>query len=205
MDFINNNEYLCHIDRPLKVGLNDMLREIIINTYFFKYKINGFDDAIKQTFNELTLVSMLFSFYQLNMHLKPKEEYPSEELLRRYYAVVEYVMAHIHEKITVEDVMQHFFMNNTYFSQFMKKMGGVGFKEFVQYRKIILIEGYLLDETLSMVDIASQMGIYDMKSFYNSFKRYFKHSPKTWRDQMKLIKDDYEVEENFFVDRKSVV
>ena len=120
VEFVNNNEVISTIERPLKTGLNEMLRELLINSYCFKHGIIGFEDEAEKVFNETTLMNILVQYYQLCIHLKENEEYPSEELLGRYYGVVAYVVENIQQKITVEDVMQHFFMNTTYFSQFMK-------------------------------------------------------------------------------------
>lgn len=73
----------------------------------------------------------------------------------------------------------------------MKKMGGVGFKEFVSYRKLMMILTYLIDQNLPMTSIASAVGMSDMKSFYGVFKRYFGISPAKWREQVRQLKDDY--------------
>ncbi|MDY3367000.1 helix-turn-helix domain-containing protein [Zhenhengia yiwuensis] len=75
-----------------------------------------------------------------------------------------------------------------------KKVGGIGFKDFVQYRKLIIIQQYLLEQQVPMTEIANRVGIYDMKSFYNTFKRYFNQRPKTWREEACQREDSYRIE-----------
>ena len=181
VDFLNNDE-LLPIDRPLKNSLNENVVQLLINQYCFENNLYEMVGPEAKLFNEECLVNMLFTSYQLITHLKQEEEYPTEKLQMRYYSVVEYVMNHSHQKIVVEDILKELYMNATYFSQFMKKVGGIGFKDFVQYRKLIIIQQYLLEQQVPMTEIANRVGIYDMKSFYNTFKRYFNQRPKTWRE-----------------------
>ena len=84
-------------------------------------------------------------------------------------------------------------MNPAYFSQFMKKINGEGFKSFASYRKLIRIMDYLLDDELSMSEIANAVGILNMKSFYALFNKYFAESPMKWKERMKETSDNYQI------------
>ena len=184
VEFLNNNE-IYDVDRPLKNRLNAILIDILVKLYQDTDKDNEFE--------ENQLMEMLILNYQLITHIKEAEEYPTKELMDRYYQIVEYIMSNIHKKITSDDIVKFAYMNPTYFSQFMKRIGGVGFKEFVFYRKLIMTCKYLLDPDITMNDIALKVGITDMKSYYTNFKRKFNVSPSKWRGQMKTILDDYNV------------
>ncbi|MGL4362609.1 MAG: AraC family transcriptional regulator [Cellulosilyticaceae bacterium] len=193
VEFVNNDEFIT-LNRPFKADLNHILRELIVNE--FNYTNNT--EALKNVewlrakqFNEENIMQMLFNFYQLITHSKEPEIYPTQELVSRYYEVSEYVMTHIQEKITVEDILDKLYMNTTYFSQFMKRMSGVSFKTFLQYRKIMIVECYLLESDLSIVEVANNVGMYDMKTFYTSIKRVFGKSPKSLRESLRNIEDDF--------------
>ncbi|MDA3730696.1 helix-turn-helix domain-containing protein [Niameybacter massiliensis] len=190
VEFMNNDE-LLDINRPLKNRLNKVVMDLLIRQYLYEKDLDKADRVEERKLNEQHLVHMLFSSYQLISHMKEEEEYPTGKLQDRYYWIVEYVMKHTNEKIMVEDILKELYMNATYFSQFMKKVGGVNFKDFVQYRKLIMIQGYMLDYSLCMTEIANLVGIYDMKSFYSLFKRYFKKAPKTWRAESWQLEDEY--------------
>lgn len=189
VEFLNNNE-IYEVERPLKYHLNAIVIDTLIKIYQLQ---NEIDKEKEIEFEENQLVYMLFLNYQLITHIKQVEEYPTSELMDRYYQVVEYIMNNIHTKIMTEDIVNLVYMNPTYFSQFMKRVGGVGFKEFVFYRKLIMICKYLLSPDLTMNETALKVGITDMKSFYSNFKKTFKISPSKWRQKIALIKDDYQL------------
>lgn len=189
VEFLNNDE-IHAIERPLKDRLNAVVIDLLIKLY------SNSKDERERLLDENNLVYLLFLSYQLISHTKNQEEYPAFELQLRYYSIVEYIMKHMDKKIEVEDILQEFYMNPTYFSQFMKKIGGEGFKTFLSYRKLIHILDLLIDDQLSMVEIANSVGILNMKSFYGLFKKYFEDSPIKWKEKTALINDDcYEIKE----------
>lgn len=177
------------IDRDMQHRLNNIIIDSVINNFICQnFQPESYDDSL----NENQLISILYSFYRLNNFIKlDDDEYVSDELLDRYYNVVEYVNEHIHEKIVVDDILKYVYMNATYFSQFMKKVGGVGFKEYVSYTKYVKIIQYLINDDLTMSQIASKMGITDMKSFYSLFKKYYRMTPAKLKKTLSGIKNDY--------------
>ncbi|MEG0319242.1 MAG: helix-turn-helix domain-containing protein [Niameybacter sp.] len=192
VEFINSDEIVA-VKRPLKNRLNRIVVDLLVNQYCFENKLYGTVPEEEIQLNESHLVHMLFSSYQLISHMKQDGEYPTGKLQDRYYEVVEYVIENKGEKIIVEDILKQLYMNATYFSQFMKKIGAVSFKDFVQYRKLIMIQGHLLDKHLCMTEIANRVGINDMKSFYSIFKKYFKKLPKTWREECYGLENQYKI------------
>lgn len=189
VEFLSNDEH-CEKERLLK----DRMNAIVIDCVIRNYQCQGYKHLIEEKrFNEAQLVYMLFSSYQLISHWKDEEEYLDQELQERYYYIVEYILKNMDKKIVAEDILKHIYMNPTYFSQFMKKVSGVGFKEFVSYRKLIRAISLLVDTSMSMVDVANTVGIFDMKSFYHVFKKYFHDSPAKWRERILLIEDNYYV------------
>ena len=185
VEFLNNDE-IHEIERPLKERLNAIVVDLLIKFYYDQ------EEEKERWLNENNLVHLLFLSYQLISHTKNQEEYPTYELQLRYYSIVEYIMKHMDKKIEVEDILQEFYMNRAYFSQFMKKIGGEGFKTFLSYRKLIHILDQLIDDQLSMAEIAASVGILNMKSFYGLFKKYFDVSPMKWKKKTALIQDHYQ-------------
>ena len=176
------------VDRDLRERLNAIIIDCVVKNFVYQvFRIDQMDSFL----NDNQLMSTLYSFYRLNSFRKIDDEYVSNELLDIYYYVVEFVNKHVHEKVIVDDILKHVYMNSTYFSQFMKKIGGLGFKEFVSYVKFSKVVQYLIGEELTMTEIAAKVGMTDMKSFYNSFKRYFRISPSKWRKSISYMKNDY--------------
>lgn len=175
-------------DQDFRKRLNAIIVDCVVKNFVYQiFQIGQMDSFL----NDNQLMSTLYSFYRLNSFRKIDDEYVSDELLDRYYYVVEFVNKHVHEKVIVDDILKHVYMNSTYFSQFMKKIGGLGFKEFVSYVKFTKVVQYLIGEELTMIEIAAKVGMTDMKSFYNSFKKYFHVSPSKWRKSIAHIENDY--------------
>lgn len=192
VEFLNTNEIYA-VERPLKKQLNAIVVDSLVKLYQFQLSNVDTDEVI---FEENQLMHLLFLNYQLITHIKEIEEHPTSELLERYYQIVEYIMNNIHQKIMAEDIISLVYMNPTYFSQFMKRIGGVGFKEFVYYRKLVMICKYLLNPKLTMNETALMVGITDMKSFYGNFKKKFNVSPSKWRHRITQVADEYQMIEN---------
>lgn len=187
VEFLNNDE-LLDIERPLKDRMNAILVDYLIRLYQMQQKKESDKERI---FSEDSLVHLLFTSYQLSAHMKVEEEYPPLEMQLRYYSIVEYIIENINKKMVIEDILDEFYMNPAYFSQFMKKIGGIGFKSFLSYRRLVRITIYLLEDQLSITDIANAVGIQNMKSFYSLFKKYFDESPVKWKERIAKIDNQY--------------
>lgn len=189
VEFLGINE-LNEFQRPLSTRLNAILVDLLIKEY--QVELNQESDDILDE----EIVRTLFNSYQLIDNIKNDKDFINEELQDRYYFIVEYVFNHIDQKIVSDDIIKLLYMNSTYFSQFVKRIGGVGFKELVLYRKLIFMTCYLLNPVYSMDEIASKVGITDMKSFYTVFKKHFKESPSKWRHRVLEIENNYEIVED---------
>lgn len=188
VEFVNINE-LQEYDRPLKERLTNCVIDYLISNYQYQFEDASEDDI---EFNNNQLVSMLFNQFQIISNINEEMTHFYDDVLDRYYDIVYYINNHITEKIMIEDVLKEVYMNPTYFSQFMKNVSGVRFKDFVKYRKLILISTYIIDESYTMSDIALKCGMNDMKSFYTIFKKYYQTSPGKYRKKILSIEDDYQ-------------
>lgn len=195
VEFSNDSE-VDFTKNPLMKNMNVVVVDLLLNIFIYKDK-NYMKEELD--FYMYQLVYLLFTSYQLISRMKDDNEFINDDLYDRYYYVVEYIFNHIHEKIVSDDVIKHLYMNATYFSQFVKKIGGVGFKELVLYRKLMYITAYLLNPSLSMYEIALKVGITDMKSFYNIFKKFYKVSPAKWKNKILLLKDNYVICEDDYI------
>lgn len=195
VEFMTMNEQDLY-ERPLQERQKAIVRDQVIKDYLLQNRLDGSEPPVleEKIFNEKQLMHYLFLSFQLMASYKKEDGHQNWELTERYYQIVEYISKHIHEKITTEDVLKEFYMNAAYFSQFMKKVGGIGFKDFVTYRKMVFINMLLLNEQYTINEIAELVEITDMKMFYQNFKKTFKTSPAKWREQILAIEDSYEIQ-----------
>ena len=193
VEFMNMNEGQ-NFYRPLKERLTSSLIDFLIQDYLCQKDESDKSEEIEFYSNQI--MHMLFNHFQIINNMNEKIINIDSNMLSRYYDIVKYINNHINEKIVTEDILNEVYMNPTYFSQFMKNVSGVRFKDFVKYRKLALICRYLIDSQYTITDIALLSGVSDMKSFYKLFNSFFNESPGKYRKYLSSINDDYEVIDN---------
>jgi len=102
----------------------------------------------------------------------------------RLKPVIDYVESHINDRIAVEDACGLANMSYYYFVKFFKKMMGLSFTEYVNFRKIKRAEQLLLTRDLSVSEVGDQIGMANMAHFYKMFKRFNGCSPKEFQRKM---------------------
>lgn len=102
----------------------------------------------------------------------------------RLKPVLDFVEAHIDDRIAVEDASRLANMSYYYFVKFFKKIMGLSFTEYVNFRKIKRAEQLLLTRDLSVSEVGDQIGMANMAHFYKMFKRFNGCSPKEFQRKM---------------------
>lgn len=105
----------------------------------------------------------------------------------RLKPVLDYVEKHINERIAVDKVSGLANMSYYYFVKFFKKMMGLSFTEYVNFRKIKRAEMLLLTRDLSVSEVGDQIGMNNMAHFYKMFKRFNNCSPKEFQRKMLAV------------------
>lgn len=103
----------------------------------------------------------------------------------RLKPVLNYVDAHIGEKISVDDVCSLLNLSYHYFVKYFRKVMGVTFVDYVNFKRIKMAECMLLTQDLSIVEIGCSVGIPNVAQFYKMFKRYNPCSPKEFRSRLR--------------------
>ncbi|TJY39712.1 AraC family transcriptional regulator [Cohnella pontilimi] len=102
----------------------------------------------------------------------------------RLKPVLDYVESRIDDRIGVEDACRIANMSYYYFVKFFKKVMGMSFTEYVNFRKIKRAEQLLLTRDLSVAEVGDQIGMANMAHFYKMFKRFNGFSPKEFQRRM---------------------
>lgn len=102
----------------------------------------------------------------------------------RLKPVLDYVETRIDDRIAVEDACRLANMSYYYFVKFFKKIMGMSFTEYVNFRKIKRAEQLLLTRDMSVSEIGDQIGMTNMAHFYKMFKRFNGYSPKEFQRKM---------------------
>lgn len=108
---------------------------------------------------------------------------PNHEIMR-LKPVFELVERNIDGKIAVEDVCGIVNMSYYYFVKYFKRVMGMSFTEFVNFKKIKKAEQILLTQETSVAEVGELIGMPNMAHFYKMFKKYNGCSPHAFRRQM---------------------
>jgi two-component system, response regulator YesN len=157
-------------------------------------KLEAYDYILKESMEESNIIDLLERLknkidqdrYTSNQHLKVNQFL---EMTTRNDDVIKaqkYVQSHLSEKISLTEVAQHLHLNSSYFSRMYKKETGEGFVEYVTKVKMAKALDLLDHSTMSVEQIAFELG-FDSKSYFlKTFKRFYGVSPKSFKYENRL-------------------
>lgn len=99
--------------------------------------------------------------------------------------LIELIYNYIYENyttgITIEHICNHFGVNRNYLFKIFKKHFGQSPKKIIQQLRMVKATQLLMNESLLVKEIASQVGYSDSLVFSKMFKEYYKYSPTEFR------------------------
>lgn len=104
--------------------------------------------------------------------------------MTRLKPVLDYVEENLENRIQVEEVCRIANVSYYYFVKYFKKVMGMSFLEYVNFKKIKKAERMLLTQDVSVTQVADSIGMPNMAHFYKVFKKYNQCSPNEYRKKM---------------------
>ena len=102
------------------------------------------------------------------------------------YKVMQYVKANYNQKISLDDIARHVYLSRSYLSSIFKEETGKSLFSYINEVRIEKSKIFLLDDSVSLVDISSMCGFEDQSYFTKVFKKATGLSPKKYRDSRGL-------------------
>jgi AraC-like DNA-binding protein/mannose-6-phosphate isomerase-like protein (cupin superfamily) len=141
-------------------------------------RMRGYEIAISSAIKRLMLLL-------LRSDTRNVLNYTEETDLNRLRPVLDYIDAHLEDKIAVEDACALLNLSYHYFIKYFKKIMGLSFVDYVNYKRIKKAERLLLTSELSIMDVGYEVGISNTPQFYKLFKRHNLCSPKEFKQRMR--------------------
>lgn len=171
MDIAYLEQYMNQLIRSLHEKLNAK-SQFRLEAVDFSIKAQKLEQLKDQSFEAcMRLQSILKSKRNRNM-IEPIE------------AAKKYIMEHLGDSVSLEDVARKVGFNTTYFSQMFKRETG---ESFAAYRKRLRMEKAkeLLEKgDMRIVDISVEIGYGDLPHFTKTFKQYTGYTPSEYRMKM---------------------
>lgn len=95
---------------------------------------------------------------------------------------IDYIYAHIKERITIEDLAEYTGLSASYLSRLFKKETGVSISDYVREKKIEKAQHLLKFCDYSLVEIANYLSFSSQSHFIQLFKEFTGMTPKKYRD-----------------------
>ncbi|MDQ0903620.1 MULTISPECIES: AraC family transcriptional regulator [unclassified Paenibacillus] len=105
--------------------------------------------------------------------------------ISRVRPALDFIDEHLSERISVEDMCSVLNLSYHYFIKYFKKVMGISFVDYVNYKRIKKAERLLLTGDLSIMEVSFEVGILNMAQFYKLFKRHNQCSPKEFKQRMR--------------------
>lgn len=97
-------------------------------------------------------------------------------------ACIEYIYAHIKERITIEDLAAHTNLSASYLSRLFKEEVGISVSDYIREQKIEKAQNLLKFCDYSLIEIANYLSFSSQSHFIQIFKKLVGMTPKKYRD-----------------------
>lgn len=95
---------------------------------------------------------------------------------------IDYIYAHIKERITIEDLAEYTGLSTSYLSRLFKKETGVSVSDYIREKKIEKAQHLLKFCDYSLVEITNYLSFSSQSHFIQLFKEFTGMTPKKYRD-----------------------
>ena len=95
--------------------------------------------------------------------------------------IYEFINAHYHKSIDLQDVVKYFGFSATYITEIVKKQTGEPINCLIIKRQLTAARTLLLKTEKSIERIAEEVGYQSLNDFFRQFRQYYGNSPESWR------------------------
>jgi len=152
----------------------------------FYYNIRQLDDQPQEMRTMLAPVFIEAFLGQILLMAKSlKPAVLANQLPTKTIEVINYVNERLTERLSLEEIADHFFISKNYLNANFKKYLGTTVMDYVRYKRITLAK-QAIQAGESAMDAALQSGFSDYSSFYRAYVKYEGHSPRENLSEAKL-------------------
>ena len=94
--------------------------------------------------------------------------------------VLTFVEDHLAEKITLAEIVRHFFVSESTITQTFRKKMGISFYRYVTQRRLIASKN-MIESGIPLEAVSEKVGFSDYSSFFRAFKQEYGIGPRQYR------------------------
>lgn len=158
------------------------IRKLLIETMEIGYfRENFFELELKSKL--LSLLQLLFKHSYVHSKEQTHDAYRREEKIR---TIIDYINAHYQEELTIDHLASICSYSPTYFMNFFKKNLGVSCIDYLISYRLRKATELLQHSSLSILEIASEVGFSNLSNFNRQFKKVYHMTPRQYRENTKI-------------------
>lgn len=201
----NNSSFYKEIKDNRIRYLNDLEFKSILRTMKkFRAEVGDISQYYTPNKDQFSRIYLLTLLVELTIEYLRSKNYTDKSSSDQYQVnineILSYMYSHLSEKLTLDKVSSVFFMSKSSLTKYLKESINYTFKELLEDMKFSKSVDLLTYTSLSIKEIANEVGYNDDSHFINSFLQIEKVTPSEFRE-------DYLVTENrlklFQSDRKN--
>ncbi len=187
--FICDNLFVCEgcaeseMEYPTKS--HNLLKGMMIA--LLKHISDDGDDKMTIVTTERIIDTFVAHFDILYFHARGRDIRDNQ--FARIREINHYLLTHMKEKITMEDLAKKINVAPGYASELMRK-NSVGFRRMLAYCRASSSESLLLNTNKTILEISEECGFSDVKYYYSAFRKWYKCTPKQFRNQYGDLKEE---------------
>lgn len=164
--------------KPHQTGYT-AIRKLLIEAMEIGYnRENYFELELKSKL--LSLLGLLFKYGYVHSKEQTHDAYRREEKIR---TIIDYINAHYQEELTIDHLASICNYSPTYFMNFFKKNLGVSCMDYLISYRLRKATELLQHSSLSILEIASEVGFTNLSNFNRQFKKAYHMTPSHYREE----------------------
>ena len=182
MLYVDSARDVLHTYQDLRDILQEMTAEYVLNSH----KTRAAMDSLM-----LRLLDCLIENYQLGQGQIEADENDTDARMRQ---MMQYIINHIHEEISLSDLADEMFVSTSTLSRIFKKSTGMYFTDYVMRLRVRTSLGLLRTSEQNLTQIAMNCGFSTSAAFNRSFKKVTGMMPSEYRKKYQVSVESEEQE-----------
>lgn len=162
---------------PGEVFIYEHTQDYELDRFFYNLKqLENQPADIKETLEPIYNEAIIAQILLIYRTLKPNSN--KFEADNRITEIVNYINLHLTQPLSLDFLSNHFFISKNYLNQLFKQYLGTTIIEYIRYKRVVLAKQYIVHEKESAMNAALRVGFTDYSSFYRTYMKYMKTSPR---------------------------
>jgi AraC-like DNA-binding protein len=153
----------------------DNLKESSLRQLFDRFsECQLYDEDLKKVMISSLLQELLVAIHSISDTCQKKET--PKPVSRTVREILDFINSHIAEELTLQNVAQRFFLSESHFSRIFHRQMGVGFKEYILTKRVLMAQK-ALGEGISAMEACRISGFNDYSSFFRKYRQLMGNCP----------------------------